>query len=303
LRGEARAMLRAARARRPPPARDEKVIAAWNGLMVSAFARAAFVLGDDRYAQVASRAVDFALDRMREGARLAHAWTAGHLAGPAFLDDYAFLVAALLDLYEVTSDPVRLTQAIALDEALRADFEDTSAGGYFLTPPNTEGLLAREKPADDGVQPSGNSVEALNLLRLYALTERDEYRARAERTLRAFEERFTRAPTAMPDMLCAVDFATDRAKEVVLVAPASTAELAPFASKLRAIFVPNRVLVRTAGTADASKQAAVSPLAQDKTVREGKATAYVCEGGSCKLPTTDPEQFARQLREVVSFGK
>ncbi len=234
--------LYAARSKRHPPLRDEKVLASWNGLMIGAYARASLALGDDRYSRIAARAADVLLTQMRDGPRLVHSLKDGRRGSLGYLDDYAFTIAGLLDLYEATSDPRWLREAVGLDAVLRADFED-KGGGYLLTPSGAEALLAREKPGYDGAEPSGNSVAALDLLRLAELTSRDEYRARAERSLRAFADRLERAPTALSEMLLALDFIG------------------------------------------------------------GHATGYVCEARSCKLPTTDPEAFATQLREVSFLPK
>jgi hypothetical protein len=300
---EAVVALFAARSKRRPPLRDEKVLASWNGLMISAYARASLALGDDRYAQVAARAADFVLMKMRDGARLAHSIKDGHRGSLGFLDDYAFMIAGLLDLHEATSDPHWLREAVSLDAVLRDEFEDKSGGGYLLTPSGVEGLLAREKPAYDGAEPCGNSVAALDLLRLSEFTARDEYRARAERTLRAFADRLDRAPTALSEMLLAVDFASDRAKEIVVVAPTSPAEAEPLMAKVRATFVPNRVLTRIVARADGQARADLEPIVESKVAVGGRATGYVCEAQSCKLPTTDPAVFGGQLREVFPFPR
>jgi uncharacterized protein YyaL (SSP411 family) len=293
----------AARSKRRPPRRDEKVLASWNGLMISAFARASLALADDRYAGIAARAADFVLTQMRDGPRLSHTFKDGHRSSAGFLDDYAFLVAGLLDLHEATSDPRGLKEAIALDAVLRDEFEGRSGGGYLLTSSRAEPLLAREKPDYDGAEPSGNSVAALDLLRLSEFTGRDEYRARAERTLRAFEDRLEREPTALSEMLLALDFATDRAKEVVIVAPDSAAEAEPLLARLRRTFVPNRVLTLVVAGEDGGAHAGLEPIVAGKVALGGRATGYVCEAQACKLPTTNPEVFAGELREVFPLPR
>jgi uncharacterized protein YyaL (SSP411 family) len=293
---EAGETLWGARSKRAPPFRDEKVLASWNGLMIGAYARAAFVFDDASYAQIAKRAADFVLTHMRDGARLTHTIEGGQRGSTGYLDDYAFMIAGLLDLYEATGEIRWLEQAVALDAVLGDAFADKSGGGYFLAPFDAESLLAREKPAYDGAEPTGNSVEALNLLRLYALTERDEYRVGAHRTLLAFADGLARAPTALSEMLLAVDFATDRPLEIVIVSPSSSADAEPLLSKLRATYVPNRVLVRVVSGTGSQAQTTLEPLAAEKVARGGRPTAYVCEGQACKLPTNDPDTFAAQLR-------
>ena len=155
----ARETLYAARARRPPPLRDDKVLAAWNGLMIAALARAALVLDDAAYAQRAARAAEFVLGRMRVDGRLRRSFAGGAAHHDAYLADYAFMIAGLLDLYEATGERRWLDQSIELDRVLADHYED-AAGGFFATSDDHETLLAREKPADDGAEPSGNSVQA-----------------------------------------------------------------------------------------------------------------------------------------------
>ncbi len=295
---ESREALYAARAERPHPFRDEKILAAWNGLMIGAHARAALVLGDERYARRAARAAEFVLTRMRRDGRLLRSYKDGQARHNAYLDDHAFLVAGLLDLYEAAGDQRWLREALALDAMLEELFEDKQRGGYFMTSGDHEELLAREKPAHDGAEPSGNSVQALNLLRLHELTTEDRYRQRAERTLEAFGDRGAQAPAALSEMLLAIDFRLDTPKEVVIVAPTSRKEAEPLLARLRSTFVPNRVLTVAAEGEDIISRSRLVPLLRGKVSREGRATAYVCERRVCRLPTADPEMFAQQLRKV-----
>ncbi len=295
---ESRDRLYAARARRPPPLRDDKILAAWNGLMISAHAQAALVLGDSRYAEQGARAATFVLTRMRQDGRLLRSHKDGQARHTGYLDDYAFLIAGLLDLYEATGQPRWLKEAVALDGVLEGAYEDKEHGGYFMTGHEHEALLAREKPAYDGAEPSGNSVQALNLMRLHELTTQDRYRQRAERTLRAFGGRLSKTPAALSEMLLAADFHLDTPKELVIVAPRSRTDAEPLLAKLRSTFVPNRVLAVAVEGSDFDAQSKLVPLLQGKVTRNGRATAYVCEQRVCKLPTSDPEVFARQIQKV-----
>jgi hypothetical protein len=297
---ESRELLYAARAKRPHPLRDEKVLAAWNGLMIGAYARAALALGDEAYAWHAERAADFVLRRMKKDGRVFRSFKDGVARHDGYLDDYAFLIAGLLDLHEATSKPRWLEEAVALDHVLERDFEDGSAGGYFMTGAGHEVLLARERSGYDGAEPSGNSVEALNLLRLHELTTNDRYRQRAERTLGAFSATLVKAPAALSEMLLAVDFRRDTPKEVVIVTPSSIDEAEPFLSRLRSTFLPNRVLAVAVQGDDLTAKERLVPLLQAKVARGGKATAYVCEAGLCRSPTTDPQVFLDQIRAARS---
>jgi uncharacterized protein YyaL (SSP411 family) len=294
---EARTALRAARAKRPAPMRDEKILAGWNGLMISAYAQAALVLGERRQTPPAERAADFVLTRMQQEGRLARSF-AGGPGRRAFLSDYAFMIAGLLDLYEATGSVRWLREAISLDGVLERFYEDAEGGGFFLSASDDEPLLAREKPATDGAEPSGNSVQALNLLRLYELTSDDRYRARAARTLRAFGARLAEHPEGLSEMLLALDFQQDRVKEIVIVAPHDREEAEPFLSALRNVYLPNRVLSAAVAGDDLVEQAKLVPNLSGKIARNGQVTAYVCERQICKLPTTDPEAFAQLLMKA-----
>jgi uncharacterized protein YyaL (SSP411 family) len=295
---EAKEMLYKGRATRPPPLRDEKILTAWNGLMISAHAQAAFILGDSRYADRAAQAADFVLTKMRTGGRLLRSYTAGQARHSAYLDDYVFLIAGLLDLYEATGHPRWLQEAVALDKVLEDHYEDQDAGGFFMTGDDHEELLAREKPSAGGAEPSGNSVHARNLLRLHEFTTKDDYRLRAEKTFRPLSAILTRAPAAASELLLAVDYYLDTPTEIIIVTPKSRAEAEPFLARLRTTFFPNRIVAVVAEGDELDAHAQLVPLLEYKIAQGGKATAYVCERRVCKLPTTDPAVFAQQLRTV-----
>ncbi len=308
--GEARPMLDAAREKlyearkkRPPPLRDEKILASWNGLMISAHAFAALALGDGESARRAEKAAAFVVDNMRRDGRLLRSYKDGRAQHDAYLDDYAFLIAGLIDLYEATGNLRWLREAIALDAVLEQHYEDRENGGFFLTGDDHEALLAREKPAYDGAEPSGNSVEALNLLRLYEFTTNENYRRRAERTLQAFGDVLNSSPTSLSEMLLAVDFELDSPKEIVVVAPGSRAEAEALLGPLRTRFVPNRILTAVVEGAQLDEQAAVVPLLEEKRAIGGRPTAYVCENRVCELPTSDPAVFGRQLLKAKPYAQ
>jgi uncharacterized protein YyaL (SSP411 family) len=293
----ARKRLFEVRAQRPPPARDEKILAAWNGLMVSAFARAGLALAEPRYVELASRAADHVLEDMRAEGRLRRVWMEGQSVGPAFLEDYAFVIAGLLDLYEAAPDPRWLREAKALQRVLDTHYADEAGGGYFRTADDHENMLAREKPGHDGALPSGNSVAASNLLRLSAFTTDGAYRERAALLLSAFHDTLIETPTALSDMLLALDFELDVVKEVLIVKPEG-GNVAPLLDVLRASYVPNRVLSVVTEGEELRSHAELVPLLERKVARDGKTTAYVCENQVCRFPTSDPVTFARELSRV-----
>lgn len=293
---ESKALLYAARRIRPPPLRDEKILAAWNGLMISAHAQAGLLLGDARYIDRAVIAAESIFDTLFVDGRLARSYTDGQVIHHAYLDDYACLTAATLDLYEATHDPQWLERAIAFDRVLAKCYEDPEHGGFFMTSADHEKLLAREKPNYDGAEPSGNSVAILNLYRLSAFTTDDHYRHRADTALIAFSQTLNAHPNALTDMLLAVDFRLDTPKTIVIVTPAGKRhEAEPFLAEFRKHYLPNRALV-------VAEEGAERPLLQSQIAQHGKTTAYVCEKDLCKTPTTDPAIFAQQIATVEKLS-
>ena len=176
-------------------------------------------------------------------------------------------------------------------------YEDPEGGGFFMTSNDHERLPAREKPSYDGAEPAGNSVAAMNLVRIYELTGGDRHRQKAEGIFRAFSKTIERTPAALAAMLLALDFHLDRAKQVLIVTPDSLAQAEPFLAKFRRKFIPNRILTVVTEN-ELPRQADIVPLLKHKRALQGKATAYVCEQKVCELPTVDPEVFAEQIMKV-----
>ena len=291
----ARPTLYDARALRPPPIRDEKVIAAWNGMMISAFAQAGWMLEDAQYIAFATRAARFVLEQMRaEDGALVRTYRDGKKSSASFLDDYAFMMGACLDLYEATGDVVWLKQAVELQSDQDARFLDTQSGGYYLTSSEGETLLVREKPAYDRAVPSGNSVAAGNLLRLHDLTGDAKWRQTVERLFSSLALRVTRSPIGFPLLLTALDHYYDSPLEVAVVAPLSRQEADPLSERLRESFVPNKAFAVLTDAEAAEQQAQVPWLEGKRSMRE-QSTAYVCERGRCDLPTPSPAVFQKQL--------
>ena len=301
-----RTRLREAREERPAPLRDDKILTAWNAMMISAFARAAVVLGREDYAGVAAKAAAWIEASSRTPGGLRRTWIrnrrgdGSHRAGEAaFLDDHAALVAAVLDVFEATSKARWMDVALRLQETQDRLFFDRDGGGYFATSEDHERLLARDKPSYDGPEPSGNATSAMNLLRLAEFTGNDAFRIRAEATLKAFAGPLASGSVAMPKMLGALDFATDDVREIVIVADRrDDPALAPLLAVLRRTWLPNHVLVITTNPDDRPSLQSFVPLLEDKVAKDGGATAYVCTRGTCKLPTSDPAVLAKQLADV-----
>ncbi len=293
----ARQKLYDVRATRLPPLLDDKVLTSWNGLMISAFARAGFALDVPEYVQRAEVAADWILDNLREGDRLLRRARGNEARFAAYLDDYAFLIAGLLDLFEATGDARRLREAIALQIVLDEAFRDEETGAYFITSHNHEALLARERPFYDGAEPSGNSIAAMNLLRLAEWTQNHSYRAGAERVFAAFGNQLAQRGAAATSMLAALDYYLDRPREVFVILPPD-GDAPALRNELRATYLPNRVLavLREGEQLDAAR--ALIPLLEGKVTRGGQATVYVCEAGTCELPTSDAAEMRRQLSQV-----
>ena len=293
--GSARSTLYEARASRPPPIRDEKIIAAWNGMMAAAFAKAGWMLAEPRYVETAARAARFVLEKMRaEDGALVRTYRAGKKGSASFLDDYAFMVAACLDLYQASGDAAWIERAVELQTDQDLRYLDEQAGGYYLTAAGGEALLVREKPVYDRAVPSGNSVSANNLLRLHDFTGDPQWRRRAERLFASLAFQVTRSPMGFPLLLVALDRYYDSALEVAVIAPASREEAAALSERLRKSFVPNKVFT-VLSNAEVSQQEATLPWLEAKRAMSGKSTAYVCERGRCELPTSKPHVFQKQL--------
>jgi uncharacterized protein YyaL (SSP411 family) len=231
---------------------------------------------------------------MREEGRLRRSFKDGRAEHAAYLEDHAFLIAGLIDLYEADGDPRWLREALSLQEVLDRRYADPR-GGYFTTADDHEQLLAREKPGYDGAEPSGNSVAALNLLRLAELTTQDRYRVAADGILQAFAATLGSSPAALAEMLLALDYRLDAPREVVVVKPAAASGDDPLLDRFRGLFVPNRILVVAAEGEDLAAHAELVPLVKGKRAVDGKTTAYVCRQGVCRLPTSDPDELQRQL--------
>jgi len=285
------------RSRRPPPLRDEKILTAWNGLAISAFARAGLLLDEPGWTERGCGAARFLLDQAFDDDRLYRTFKDGQRRHPACLEDYAFLIAALLDLYEGSFDVRWLEHAIALDAVLERRFEDRDRGGFFLTGEDQQIVLVREKPSYDGAEPSGNSVAALNLLRLHEFTADGRFRARAEGTFRYLAPVLGANPAALSELLLAADFFLDRPGQIVIVVPEGGAadDAASLLSAFRRRFLPNRILSVVPAGEPLSRAAKLLPILRGKEAIGGRATAYVCEDRACRLPTGDPTEFSRQL--------
>jgi uncharacterized protein YyaL (SSP411 family) len=297
----ARPVLLRARRERPAPLTDDKVIASWNGLAISAFARAAFAFDDEAYAARARAALSFVLTRLRRAdsdehaLRLHRAWRAAEARHDGVLDDHAFVCRACLDVFELDGDVRWLDAARALATTIARCFADADAGGFFATASDAEALPGREKPSRDGAEPCGNSVHAENLVRLSLLTDDDEPRRQAERAFRACGQLLQKHPHAVAEMVRALDL-EEHAVEIVVVRPPGplTDDGRQLLAVLRRRFVPARVVVFGDGVADRGL-----PLLRGRTALGGGVTVYVCEQGVCQRPATTSRALLALLGEAA----
>ena len=287
----ARQRLLAARAGRIAPARDEKILTSWNGLMIGTLAEAGRVTGAARFLAAAVEAADFIWTHVRSGGKLLHGWTSGQAKHGAYLDDHAFLASAFLDLYEATGDREHLARARELIAALDARFHDDAGGGYFFTGHDEEQLIARSKPGADGSLPSGNTVAAHALLRLHHLTGGAGHRQRAEEILRLFHDEAAENPFAYATYLQALELYLEGPTEVVVVGARGQTEAESLWAEVARVYLPHRVLVAAApGEADP-----LAPARERPPVNE-RATAYECRHFACSAPVTEPGELARLLQ-------
>jgi uncharacterized protein YyaL (SSP411 family) len=283
----ASAKLMIERDKRVRPHLDDKILTSWNGLMISAFAKGAQVLEDDRYLRAAQRAAEFVRKNLCVDYRLLRRWRDGAAAIDGFLDDYAFFVQALLDLYEADFDERWVQDAIHLTARMRELFEDQRAGGFFSTSDADSSLVMRMKEDYDGAEPSGNSIAVLNLVRLSRMTGNDEYRAAAEKALAAFAGRMSGAPSGLPQMLVGLMYSMAPPKQLVLAG--SRSDLGPMLSEVRRHFLPFHTLLWAGSTGLNAELDSMPGL-------DGRPTAYVCENFACNLPTSDVDKFRELLQ-------
>ncbi|NJD78350.1 MAG: thioredoxin domain-containing protein [Candidatus Methanoperedens sp.] len=292
---DARQKLFAAREKRIHPGKDDKIIVDWNGLMIAALAKGAQVFDEPEYLDAAKHTVDFILSKMRDGNMLYHRYRNGDIAVPAFLDDYAFLIWGLIELYETTFDVAYLQTALDLNHMLIEHFWDKDSGGFYFTSDDAESLLFRKKEIYDGAVPSGNSVAMLNLLRLGRITNNQELENKAIQVGQAFSGTILQSPVSYTQMMVALDLAIWPSCEVVIAGDSHAPDTKAMLEALRKKFIPEKVVIFRPIETESPEILVFAEYARDFTGREGKATAYVCRDYSCKPPTTNPEKMLEFL--------
>jgi uncharacterized protein YyaL (SSP411 family) len=290
-----RAKLFAAREKRIRPHLDDKVLADWNGLMISALAFGGAVLDEPDYIRAAEKAADFVLGTMQKDGRLLHRYRDGEAAVPAFLDDYAFFGMGLLDLYQATFDSRWLRESRRLArEAVRL-FRDETDGAFRLVGTDGEKLIVETKEIYDGAIPSGNSVAAAWLLKLGQLTVDSEIQEMGRGILQAFGAQVNRHPPGFPYYLMALEFAAEPTREIVIAGNREAPGTKEMLRVLRARFMPDAVVALHEPGAGGEEIRALVPFIKEQVQRDGKPTAYVCRNYACERPTTDPKRLEQLL--------
>jgi len=282
-----------AREKRIHPHKDDKILTDWNGLMISAFAKAAQVFDEKKYIEIAESTAKFILNHMTlQNGRLLHRYRNGNADIAGNLDDHAFLIAALLDLYETTFSVDHLIDALKLNDDLIKYFWDENDGAFFFTATDSEKLLVRQKEIYDGAIPSGNSIALLNLVRLYRFTGRTEFEVKASQMIKTFSQLIKTSPSAYTQFLSALDFYIGPSKEILLVGN-DDEKVKRFLRILREIFIPNKVIIyKDDRTEDKLSKAAEFT----KSYRSlNGAEAYICENFSCRLPVTSEKDLIALL--------
>lgn len=274
----------AERAKRIRPHLDDKVLTSWNGLMIGAMARAGVVLGEAKYIDAATKSATFIWNELyQKHGKLLHRWREGEARFEATLDTYAFLIKGHLDLYEATLDEVWLSRAITLQSEQDLNLYDFMKGGYF-TSREADDIIIRTKNMYDGAEPSGNSIAALNLLRLYTITGNDIHKTKAKQTIELFAAQLEKYPYTMPEMLVAAMWLLHPPDEIVFVGEKNS-EYDLMRAKLAKNYAPRQVIY--------SPSEFTNEFSRTLKEHDGKTTLYKCKHGSCELPVTSAEDIVR----------
>ena len=281
-----RATLFHLRASRPRPHLDDKILTAWNGLMISALAKAGAALQEPTYVAAAAKASLFIESRLARDGRLLRSWREGASDIPGFAEDYAFLIQGFIDLYEATLEERWITRAVELQSVQDELFWDESGGSYFSSPAGDPLIAVRLKDDYDGAEPSANSISALNLLRLARMMHDDRCEKMARRILAAHRIQIAQAPTAVPQMLAALDLALSAPAQAVIVGRKGSASVDTWLSRLHRDFAPRRSVLRAAAGSILGKN---NPALAEMASREmPEAALYLCENFTCQAPIADP---------------
>ncbi|HSL90791.1 MAG TPA: hypothetical protein VK870_15915, partial [Ignavibacteriaceae bacterium] len=270
------------REKRIHPHKDDKVLTDWNGLMISAFAKAAGVYDNAEYIIAAEKAMNFILTKLRKtDGKLIHRYRDGEAGLYAHIDDYAFIIQALLDLFELTFNPDYLKSAIDLQEILLTHFHDKKNGGFFFTADDSEELISRQKDLYDGAYPSGNSVMLANLVRLGKLTQNSVYDEAAEKMIECFSGQVNNYPSIFSQFLIGLDFILNKSYEIVVAGDEKSEEAMNAVKRIRKIFLPNKIFIYNNNNKELYN--IIPYLSGNRAINE-KLTIYICENFACNMP-------------------
>ena len=288
-----RAKLFAVREERVRPGRDEKILAAWNGLMLRSFALAARITGREDYLEAAVKNANFVLKKLKEDGRIHRSYKDGQARFNGYLEDYAMVADGLVALYEATFETRWLVEADALMDAVSELFWDEEKRIFYDTPADHEELVTRPRDVYDNAAPSGTSVATEVLLRLALFLDRNDYRQRAEDVLEELAGGMEKVPGGFGRLLCALDFSASEPREVAIVGEQRSPDTRALLQAVYSGYLPNKVVAGR--DPDDDEAGGLIPLLAQRPARAGKATAYVCVQYACQTPTTDPEELTRQL--------
>jgi uncharacterized protein YyaL (SSP411 family) len=272
-----------ARSKRVRPHLDDKILTSWNGLMLGAMARAYAVLGDEAYCAAAERNLAFIQAGLwdEKTKTLFHRWRDGECDNVQLIGAYAFLLSGVIELYETTLEPKHLDFVIVLAETMIGKFYDAKNGGFWQSATGAKDLILQVKDDHDGAEPSGNSVAAFALLKLAAITGREDFKKPAETTLRLFAHRLQNFPQAMPFMLHAVDFWLEEPRRIVIAGDSNHAKTCELLRAAHSVYQPNKIVFGNTGS--------VEPFAKTLSAKGGPVV-YLCTDNSCQPPTSEAEK-------------
>lgn len=286
------------REKRIHPYKDDKILTDWNGLMIAAMAHASQALQDPQYAEAAKKSANFILQKMKtDDGSLLHRYREGEAGLPAHVDDYAFFIWGLLELYEATFDPAWLKSAIELNQYLIAHYWDNQRGGFYFTSDKGEELITRTKEIYDGAVPSGNSVAMSNLLRLGRITANTDFEKKAAQIAKTFSESVRMAPSAHTMLMQALDFAIGPSYEIVIAGNPEADDTKKMIQALGQHFLPNKIVLMRPLDSENPEISSIAEFTKYQKAVNDKATAYVCLKYACKNPTTDPARMLELLQQ------
>lgn len=290
-----RKQLKNVRDKRIRPIRDNKVLTDWNGLVIAALAKAAIAFGNENYIQLAKTSADFFLSSFIKNGRLLHRYIEGQWDFNGNIDDYAFLIFGLTELYEASFDVKYLKQAFALNEQLIKLFWDEEAGGFYFTAKDGEDNIIRTKEVYDGAIPSGNSIALLNLIRLSRIFGDSRLEQYAEKLQKTFSNTVENAPLGYTQFLSAVDYILGPSSEIVICGKRNSEDTKNMIAELNKWFIPNKAVIFNPADEDDSEIISIAPYVNNQKALEGKATAYVCKNFACGRPTVEIDEMLKNL--------